>query len=147
MIEKLRDILGKFVAKAIILFFGSIRCVVGIIPLNDEEILMVKFGKEYGLPGGIVKHNETLEKAIKREIKEETGLEIKKIKKIYTNKSLKPPKTTTLFEIGEFKGKLKRSWEGKPISVKINDLPKKLRKTHKEYIELWMKNKDNLKNI
>jgi 8-oxo-dGTP diphosphatase len=54
---------------------------VGGIVFNGDEVLLVRRGKEpaYGewsLPGGAVKVGETLEKALHRELLEETGIEV-----------------------------------------------------------------------
>ena len=54
-----------------------ILSVCGII-LKDKKILGVNltYQKGYALPGGMVEENETLEEALRREIFEETGLEV-----------------------------------------------------------------------
>lgn len=49
--------------------------------LNGESVLLVKRGHEpskglWSLPGGRVVHGETLAEALRREIREETGLEV-----------------------------------------------------------------------
>lgn len=63
---------------------GSIVAVGGIIehisalPKKEKEILLVKtykWGGRYSMVGGKVRRNERLEDALRREIKEETGLE------------------------------------------------------------------------
>lgn len=55
--------------------------IVGALIINDEnEILLVKQDKWQGLyciPGGHVELKETVEEAIKREVREEVGLEVK----------------------------------------------------------------------
>jgi len=57
----------------------------GLILNNKGEILLVKSQKwpginKYTMPGGHIEIGETIEEALKREIKEEVGLEIKPIK-------------------------------------------------------------------
>src|ERR1700733_11014875 len=54
---------------------------VGALILRGDSILLVERGKEplkgyWSLPGGVVEVGETLEEAIRREVREETHLEI-----------------------------------------------------------------------
>lgn len=62
------------------------------IIIKNKKILIVKefraaFNNHtYGLPGGMVDKNENPIKCIKREIKEELGIKIKKVKKIFNYK-------------------------------------------------------------
>jgi 8-oxo-dGTP diphosphatase len=60
--------------------------VAGII-VRDDEVLLVQRGKDpskgkWGIPGGVVEVGETIEEAIVREVKEETGCECKPIKRL-----------------------------------------------------------------
>jgi len=55
---------------------------VGALILNRDRILMAQRGKEplkgwWSLPGGLVETGELLETAVLREVREETGLEIR----------------------------------------------------------------------
>jgi 8-oxo-dGTP diphosphatase len=58
---------------------------------NDLKVLLIKRGKwpfagQWGLPGGFVKMNESLEEAAKRELQEETGVRSKDVylEQLYT---------------------------------------------------------------
>ena len=63
----------------------SIR-VTGVL-IEDDEILVVKQkvseSRNWSLPGGRLERGETLEQALKREIKEETGLIVEVVKLLY----------------------------------------------------------------
>jgi 8-oxo-dGTP diphosphatase len=54
---------------------------VGAVVVSDDRALLVKRGKEpakgiWSIPGGMVEIGETIHDAVRREIREETGLEI-----------------------------------------------------------------------
>ena len=62
---------------------------VGAIVIKDSKILLVKRNKnpkkgQWAIPGGSVKLGETLQQAVEREIKEETGLVVQARDPIYT---------------------------------------------------------------
>ncbi|MBD3214803.1 MAG: NUDIX domain-containing protein [Candidatus Lokiarchaeota archaeon] len=68
---------------------GAIKNTVDAVILNEEgdKIVLVKrrfppFQNHYALPGGYIQKKESLEHAVKREVKEETNLDVSIIKKI-----------------------------------------------------------------
>ena len=75
---------------------GRIR-VAGIIPMEDGFALMHRVGvikrkdyqEYYTFPGGGLDENETLEQGVIREIKEEFGIDVEVVKKLYEMNSEK----------------------------------------------------------
>jgi len=68
-----------------------------IIKVNDDKIVLVKrknppYKGWWALPGGIVEYGETVEEAVKREVCEETGLEIEieKLVNVYSDPKRDP---------------------------------------------------------
>jgi len=68
-----------------------------IIKVNDDKIVLVKrknppYKGWWALPGGIVEYGETVEEAVKREVGEETGLEIEieKLVNVYSDPKRDP---------------------------------------------------------
>lgn len=88
----------------------SIDAVV-IIPLIDtpegRKVVIIKEyrvaigGYEYGLPAGLIEEGHTIEETVKRELKEETGLEVKSFKnrsnKIYSSPGLSDESCVMVF--------------------------------------------------
>ena len=68
---------------------GHPRVAVGAVVFRDECVLLVRRGQPpaeglWAIPGGSVEIGETLQKAAEREILEETGVQIRASKPIYT---------------------------------------------------------------
>lgn len=75
--------------------------------INDGDILLVKtsYSKKFSLPGGGIKKGETAEEAVKREVKEETGIEVLKCHLVgeYENNNEYKNDHISMFYIDEFK--------------------------------------------
>lgn len=81
MKEKIKGLLAGLAYRVIVLFtLGQISPLVGagVIIEQDGKILLIdrSDGLGYTIPGGIVRHKETLEQCVLREVREETGYEI-----------------------------------------------------------------------
>lgn len=81
MKEKIKGLLAGLAYRVIVLFtFGQISPLLGagIIIEQDGKILLIdrSDGLGYTIPGGIVRHKETVEQCVLREAREETGYNV-----------------------------------------------------------------------
>ena len=106
---------------------------VNVIVENNNMILLVKrsippFTGQLALPGGYIEYGERVEDAAKREVQEETGLEISivGIVGVYSDPSRNPLKHTisTLFFAVPTSDTLHQSKEGEPLWIFTDELMK-----------------------
>lgn len=128
--------------------FPSPHLTVDGIILHKNRIVLVKrknspFKNYYALPGGFVDYGETVENAVIREIKEETGLEtkIKNIFGVYSDPERDPRghTVTIVYELNVIGGRMKPGSDA--VSVKIfslNDIPE-LAFDHQKILEDFKK--------
>jgi len=94
MKEKIKGLLAGLIYRVIVLLtLGQISPLLGAgaIIEQDGKILLIdrSDGLGYTIPGGIVRHKETLEQCVLREVREETGYKIKLIGLVGVYSSLK----------------------------------------------------------
>lgn len=138
----------KFVGHAPIMAVAAM----GIVYSEEKGLLLEKRTDtgEWCTPGGAIELGESLEDALKREIKEETNLDIvnpklfdikANVHMIYPNKD-EVYYTDVVYEINDFWGKLKPDKESSELKFfNLNNLPKNIMPTQVEYISKFVKQK------
>lgn len=92
----------------------------------------------WAFPGGFVEHNETLERAVVREAKEETGLKITDLKQFHTySEPKRDPRIHTISTVFlcHAKGKIKPGSDAKGVRVFPKDLLPKMCFDHAKVLE------------
>jgi 8-oxo-dGTP diphosphatase len=74
----------------------------GAVVLNDEgRVLLLKHvfrpGSGWGIPGGFLELGEQPEAAIRRELREETGLELESAEMVFVRAHKKPPRVEIIY--------------------------------------------------
>lgn len=138
----------KFVGHAPIMAVAAI----GIIYSEEKGLLLEKRTDtgEWCTPGGAIELGESLEDALKREVKEETNLDIANPKlfdikanvhMIYPNKD-EVYYTDVVYEINDFWGKLKPDKESSESAFfPLDNLPENIMPTQIGYIQKFVKEK------
>ncbi len=142
-------------------YIEEIRKYVGHAPIMAVAAMGILYDKEKGIllekrtdtgewctPGGAIEIGESLEDALKREIKEETNLDIANpilfdikanVHMIYPNKD-EVYYTDIVYEIDEFYGDLKPDKESKELSFfALDKLPENIMPTQIGYIERFIR--------
>lgn len=125
---------------------GPFTTVDAIIEIDDSIIVIERSNPPFGfaLPGGFVDYGESLEEAVKREAKEETGLTLTEIKQFHTYSA--PDRDPRFHTIGtvfiaKAKGKPQAGSDARGLRlVKLNELEKFIFAfDHKRIIEDYLK--------
>ncbi len=147
-------------------YISEMRKFVGHAPIMAVAAMGILYNEEKGLllekrtdtgewctPGGAIELGESLEDALKREIKEETNLNIANPKlfdikanvhMVYPNKD-EVYYTDIVYEINEFDGDLKSDSESTELKFfKLDNLPKNIMPTQSGYIERFVLEKSRL---
>jgi len=106
---------------------------VDAVVIKSGEILLIKrsnypYKGAWALPGGFVDQNETVEQAVVREVREETGLKtiIRSMLGVYSSPDRDPRKTISIaFVLKQVSGRTRTSNETSDVKwFNLNGLPK-----------------------
>lgn len=124
---------------------GPFLTVDGVVEYGQGIVLVKRLNPPFGwaLPGGFVDYGETVEEAVKREIKEEINLDFVDFKqlKVYSN-PLRDPRFHTVSVVfkGIGKGKLQAASDAKEAEVfKLDFLPEHIAFDHRQIIDDYIK--------
>jgi len=116
--------------------FGPIPGSVALIR-RGAGFLVIQRNDGYGLglPGGVARPFESAEKALLREVFEETGLTVTSAElKLVFETSLLYPTRTSVFE-ATVEGEPRGSWEGRVVSVSLEELEHGIMKTQMPVVD------------
>ena len=112
--------------------------------IKDDKVLLIQRGVEpnkgfWGTPGGYVGWDESAEDTVKREVKEETNLDVSSLKlvKVASSPSRHPKQVINIVYLTKVEdGNLKHGDDALDAKwFPINNLPEQLALDHKENIE------------
>jgi len=115
--------------------------------IENKEILLIKrkkypFARLWALPGGHLDFDETLEDAVIREVKEETGLDVISLRlfKIYSSPYRHPQQSVAVVYQTKVKGKSKAGDDAAKIKFfSLKTLPQKLAFDHSKIITDYLR--------
>ena len=124
--------------------FGSLRASIAIID-RDGKILIIQRsdGRGLSLPGGIARRKEPEEMTLRREVREETGLEVTEAEfRLRYHSTADVPAYISVFVVKAC-GEVKDSWEGSPRWMTPKEIEPRLMESQRPVLELLKKIAEN----
>jgi 8-oxo-dGTP pyrophosphatase MutT (NUDIX family) len=116
--------------------FGSFRASVAIIRRGECVLIIERSdGRGISFPGGFDWPWESPEASVRREISEETGLQVKCATRLFQYHShAEIPVRLSVFEV-EAEGRLSDSWEGSPRWLPLTEIRERLLPSQKPIVD------------
>lgn len=108
-----------------------------LVETDDGEVLALNFLGRYELPGGLVKAEEGLREAGKREVKEETGFTVE-LGDLLDIRDGNGPGIHYFFEGTIVDGEKDGSWEGKPVFIPKEEIRDRLWRLHHAHVHEYL---------
>jgi 8-oxo-dGTP pyrophosphatase MutT (NUDIX family) len=116
--------------------FGALRGAIAIIR-REDRFVVVRRNDGYGMcfPGGLARPWEVNEQTLRREVHEETGLQVEEANfKFCFHTSLVYPTLTNVFE-ATASGSLTDSWEGSVSLASLEELDRHIMPTQRAVVD------------
>ena len=107
--------------------FGDLRAAVAVLRHNGLILVIDRNdGRGLSFPGGLTHPGESAERSMRRELREETGLEAEQARLLFEYRSTSDvPCVVTVFEVTA-NGTLTGSWEGTPRWLSVSEVKSKI---------------------
>ena len=103
--------------------FGDLRGSLAVVRNNDLILVIDRSdGRGYSFPGGVCNWKEPAEQAMRREVREETGLEVHLSQLLFEYRTVVDVRSWVSVFAVEAHGSLQESWEGVPLWVSMAQL-------------------------
>ncbi len=117
--------------------FGALRASMAVIKQHGKYLVIERNdGRGLSFPGGLALWGEDAEKALRREVSEETGLTATRLRFTMRYESRDDiPVVVSAFEV-EAEGVLRGSWEGSPCWKSVEELRKRVISSQQKIVQL-----------
>ncbi len=134
----------------LISYLHANKFIIGMVAfvMKNKKILLIKhsYQHDWALPGGWMKHGESIESTMERELKEELGIAatVMNIFEIQSVKHKPVIDVAVVCRVSEDKLKSHSSEVEEALFFPIDSLPKNIVHTHKAYLEKFLEQPNKL---